>query len=90
MTAAPKQEAADAAPDPKSLSRLASGYEQMPPEKVMPIFSKLPDPQVIALLRRMDEKQVALILAIVPPERAARMTLALAKPAAMPPIAQSN
>jgi hypothetical protein len=76
----------DASSDPKSLARLASVYEQMPPESVTRIFAKLPDPQVIALLRRMDEKQVAQILAIVPPDRAARMTLALAKPAAPPPV----
>lgn len=85
--ALPKPESAEAAPDPKSLSRLASVYEQMPPEKVMPIFAKLPDPQVIALMRRMDEKQVAQILALSPPDRAARMTLALAKPATPPPVA---
>jgi hypothetical protein len=68
--------------DPKELARLASVYEQMPPEAVTKIFAKLPDPQVIGLLRRMDEKQVGQILAIVPPDRAAHITLSLAHPAA--------
>jgi hypothetical protein len=67
--------------DPRELARLASVYEQMPPEAVTRIFAKLPDTQVIALLRRMEEKQVAQILAIVPPDRAAHFTLTLAHPA---------
>jgi flagellar motility protein MotE (MotC chaperone) len=70
------------AADPKQLIRLASIYEQMTPEAVNKIFVKLPDDQVIALLRRMDEKQVGEILAGVAPERAARLTQALSRPPA--------
>jgi flagellar motility protein MotE (MotC chaperone) len=69
-----------AASDPKQLLRLASIYEQMSPDAVNKIFAKLPDAQVIELLRRMDEKQAGAILAGVTPERAARLTLALSRP----------
>lgn len=79
-----------AAVDPKSITRLASIYEQMPPETVNKIFGKLPDPEVIALLRKMDEKKVGQILAIVAPDRAARMTLSLSKPVTPPPAAPAS
>jgi flagellar motility protein MotE (MotC chaperone) len=86
-TAAVKTVTEQAVADPKSIARLAAIYEQMPAETANKIFSKLPDPEVIALLRKMDEKKVSQILAIVPPDRAARMTLSLSKPAetAAPP-----
>jgi hypothetical protein len=71
--------------DPKAIARLAAIYEQMPAETANKIFTKLPDPEVISLLRKMDEKKVSQILAIVPPDRAARMTLSLSKPVAPPP-----
>jgi hypothetical protein len=70
-----------AAPDPKNLTRMAAVYEQMSPETVTRIFGKMRDDQVVALLRRMDEKQVGQVLAAVTPERAARLTLALSRPA---------
>lgn len=70
-----------APPDPKNIARLASVYEQMPPETVTRIFAKLPNDQVIALLHRMDEKQVGQILALLAPDRAARLTVELAQPA---------
>ena len=65
--------------DPRSVARMAAVYEQMPTEKAVPIFAILPDSQALALLRSMDEKKVAEILAAEPPARAARFTLALAK-----------
>jgi len=64
--------------DPRSVARMATVYEQMPTEKAIPIFAILPDAQALALLRSMDEKKVAEILAAEPPVRAARFTLALA------------
>lgn len=72
---------ATAPPDPKEVARLASVYEQMSPDALKKIFDKLPDDQVIALLRRMDEKQVAEFLALETPERAARLTITLSHPA---------
>jgi flagellar motility protein MotE (MotC chaperone) len=74
-----KEAATAALPDPKEMQRLAAIYEEMPVDAVNKIFAKLPDQQVIALLRRMDEKQVGSILAGVTPERAARLTLALSR-----------
>lgn len=68
-------------PDPKNVTRLASVYEQMDPETVQRIFAKLPEAHVQALLRKMDEKQVGRILALEKPDRAARLTLALSRPA---------
>ncbi|HZP81742.1 MAG TPA: hypothetical protein VFB21_08915 [Chthonomonadaceae bacterium] len=66
--------------DPKNVARLAAVYEQMPPEAVTRIFAKLPANQVLAIVRRMDEKQVGQILMLLPPERAAQMTQALSQP----------
>ena len=83
--AAAKAAEQQATTDPRSLSRLAAIYEQMPAETANKIFTKLPDLEVIALLRKMDEKKVSQILAIVAPDRAARLTLALSKPAPAPP-----
>ena len=70
----------DTAVDPKSITRLAAVYEQMPADTANKIFTNLPDAEVIALLRKMDEKKVSQILTIVAPDRAARLTLSLSKP----------
>ena len=74
--------AAQNALDPRSIARMATVYEQMPTEKAVPIFAILPDAQALALLRSMDEKKVAEILAAESPVRAARFTLALSRPEA--------
>jgi hypothetical protein len=70
-----------AQPDPRNFARLATVYEQMPPESVTRIFAKLPADHVIGILRRMDEKKVGDILALLPPDRAAQVTEALSRPA---------
>ena len=70
-----------AIPDPTSMSRLASIYEQMPPDKVVAIFKTLPRQQIIALLRLMDEKKVSEILALVPAKDASDYTQQLVKAA---------
>ena len=67
---------------------MAAVYEQMPVDKLTKIFSLLPDAQVLALLRGMDEKKVAEILAALAPGRAARFTLALSRP--VPPRTAST
>ncbi|MCS6775438.1 MAG: hypothetical protein RMJ43_04520 [Chloroherpetonaceae bacterium] len=78
--AAARAAALRAEPDPKSLSRLAAIYEQMPAAAVTRILSRMRDDYVVALLQRMDEKQVAQVLAAIPPERAVRLTVALSRP----------
>lgn len=65
--------------DPKALARMATIYEEMPVEKLNKIFTLLPDDEVIQLLRRMEEKKVADILAAEKPARAARLSLILSK-----------
>ena len=67
-------------PDPKieaNLTRMASVYEDMQPEDAVRIFSKLPDPLVENLMKRMDERQVSQILTLMPLDRSARLTRAL-------------
>jgi Mg/Co/Ni transporter MgtE len=67
-------------PDPKieeNLTRMASVYEDMQPEDAVRIFSKLPDPLVEKLMKRMDERQVSQILTLMPLDRSARLTRAL-------------
>ena len=77
------KQAPTAAPlDPRETARMASIYEQMPSDAVIKIFAKLPDPQVIALMRRMDEKKVSEVLAALAPERAAFFTQTLSRAAA--------
>lgn len=80
----PKTDANAFVPDPREIARLASIYEQMPAENVVKIFAKMPDPQTIALMRRMDEKKVGEILAAIAPERAAFFTQQLSH--AAPPV----
>lgn len=77
-----KQAPAVAPLDPRETARMASIYEQVPADAVIKIFTKLPDPQVIALMRRMDEKKVSEVLAALAPERAAFFTQALSRAAA--------
>lgn len=76
--------------DPKAIARLGAIYEQMPPDAVSKIFAKLPEPEVIALLRKMEEKKVGGILAADAPDRAARLTLALSKPAPAAPASSTE
>jgi len=65
--------------DPKALARMAMVYEEMPIEKLSKIFALLPDDEVVQLLRRMEEKKVADILAAEKPVRAAHFSLVLSK-----------
>ncbi len=74
-----KQETTAPSLDPKEVARLASIYEQMPADSVIKIFAKMPDPQTVALMRRMDEKKVGEVLAAIAPERAAFFTQQLAR-----------
>ena len=80
----PKTDVAASMSDPREIARLSSIYEQMPAENVVKIFAKLPDPQTVALLRRMDEKKVGEVLAAIAPERAAFFTQQLSH--AAPPV----
>lgn len=63
----------------RSLARLTAIYEQMPAEDAGRILAKLPDSLVEKMLRRMDERQAGKILLTFDPNRAARLTQALAK-----------
>ena len=74
--------AAQPALDPREVARLASIYEQMSADNIVKIFAKMTDPQILALLRRMDEKKVGELLAAIPPERAAFFTLQLSRASA--------
>lgn len=61
------------------LDKLATVYEQMPPEDAGKVLAKLPDPLVQQLLSRMDERQAGKLLLTFDPDRAAKLTEALAK-----------
>lgn len=63
----------------RSLARLTAVYEQMPAEDAGRILAKLPDSLIEKMLRRMDERQAGKILLTFDPNRAARLTQALAK-----------
>lgn len=90
----PVRETIKTAPPPapkvseSDLNRLAGVYEQMPVDEATKIMAKLPDTVVEPLLRRMDERQVGKLLTTFTPDRAAKLTLAMAKssaPAIAPP-----
>jgi hypothetical protein len=61
------------------IAKLASIYDQMSPDESTPLLAKLPDPLVLDLLNRMDEKRVAKILVGIDPKKADRLTRAMAK-----------
>jgi hypothetical protein len=65
--------------DPAKITRLSSIYEQMPAEDASRVMAKLPDPLVQRILSGMDERQVGKLLGLFPPDRAARLTRALAQ-----------
>ncbi|HSV73880.1 MAG TPA: hypothetical protein VLH79_08990 [Chthonomonadales bacterium] len=75
--AAPSPE--DRAEQERRLLRLASVYDQMPVDEASKVFERLPDPLVEQLLLKMDERQVARLLAKLPPDRAALLTRSLAR-----------
>lgn len=77
--ARPRKSAALAADEREKVARLAAIYEQMPVEDAARILAKVADPLVEGILRRMDERQVSKLLAALPPDRAARLTRALAR-----------
>jgi flagellar motility protein MotE (MotC chaperone) len=57
-------------------------YEAMTPEEAAPILDRLDDATLRAVLGRMRERQVAVILAAMNPDRAVAVTKAFAAPAA--------
>ncbi len=63
----------------KKIDRLASMYEQLPAEEAGPIFAKLPDALVEKLLRKMDDRQAGKVLLVLGTQRAAKLTMSLAK-----------
>lgn len=71
----------------RRLARLAALYEGMSAEDAKPIVDRLPDALVEDLLRRMDEQKAARLLLGMKPERAAKMTAALAREPAATAVA---
>lgn len=86
---APKTPVVDPA-EGKRLTRLASIYEQVPPEEATRILKELPDDTLQKLLDKMDERKVAKLLQSMEPKRAAKLTLALAARTPEEPAAQSR
>lgn len=58
----------------KRISKLARLYGGMKPEEATAIMKELDDATVLAIFGKMDEEQVAKILALFDPNRAARLT----------------
>ena len=75
----PPRSALDEKQAERSITRLASVYEQMPAEEASTILIKLPDALVEKLLRRMDEKQVGKLLLTFPAQRAALLTRSMSQ-----------
>lgn len=63
----------------QKLSKLAAIYEAMPAEDAAKVLPALPDPLLVQILKRMDERIAARTLASLDRKRAVRLTLALAR-----------
>ncbi len=79
--------AAAAQPDPQQIARLADVYGNMDSATIDKIIAHLPEPEVVALLRQMDGRKVAHVLAGMKTATAARLTQLLAQP---PPAAPNT
>ena len=58
----------------EKLKKLAEFYEAMPPEQAATLFKSVDDDLAIKILDLMAPKKVGLILAQMPPDRAAKIT----------------
>ena len=67
-----------------SMDKVLAIYATMSPEDVVRIDSKLPDPAVAQQLAQLDEKKAGQILTAMPPERAAKLSLLIARLPAPP------
>jgi flagellar motility protein MotE (MotC chaperone) len=56
------------------LKKLARFYEAMDAEQAAPLFAKIEDELAIKIFDRMDTKKAGAVLALVPPQRAAKIT----------------
>ncbi len=65
----------------KDLLHLVQMYKDMKPKQAGPIFEKLETPIAIAILKEMDEKKAAKILAAIKPEISKTLTEELIKKA---------
>jgi flagellar motility protein MotE (MotC chaperone) len=64
-----------------SSAKLSAIYATMSADDISHIFSKLPDPDVIGALTQLDEKKAGQVLAILPVDRAARLSRLMTHPA---------
>ena len=63
-----------------SSSKLSAIYATMSADDISHILGKLPDPDVIQALTQLDEKKAGQVLAILPVDRAARLSLLMTHP----------
>ena len=80
QAAAASSAATTAPPDPQQIAKLADVYSNMDSATIDKIISQLPEPEVVALLRQMDGRKVAHVLAGMKTSTAARLTMLLAQP----------
>jgi len=78
--AAPAASSPTAAPAPDTVGKLNAIYAAMSPDDLVPLFSHLPDPDVITALMSLDEKKAGKVLAALPPTRAAHLTQKMSHP----------
>ncbi len=71
---------ASAAPTVDTGAKLNAIYAAMSPDDLTVLFTRLPDPDVIAALINLDEKKAGKVLAALPPTRAARLTRQMSHP----------
>ena len=81
--AAPATKGASAPPAPPrdpepGEKKLASLWAEMPPDRLVALVEKWPEPQLGRILARMDEEAVTTLLATLPPRRAASLSRAVA------------
>ena len=78
--ASPNAASPASGPAPDTAGKLSAIYAAMSPDDLIPLFSKLPDPDVVSALMGLDEKKAGKVLAALPPARAARLTQEMSHP----------
>jgi flagellar motility protein MotE (MotC chaperone) len=81
QAAAPAPAAAPSTPNNSASSaKLSAIYATMSADDISHILGKLPDPDVIQALTQLDEKKAGQVLAILPVDRAARLSRLMTHP----------
>lgn len=73
----------------KGATRVAKVWNQLEPEALVKVAGTWPDPELAAVLVKMEDRKVAGLLAALPPAKASSVSQAIRKEASKLPLAPS-